>query len=235
MVRTTENGGIKLLYNGTPSNGQCTNTEGKDTKIGNSEYYDSAQFYGYMNGIENSKVKETIDTWYRDNILDFSEYLEDAVWCSDLTLNDDQTEYEVYVRYYRKVAPPLIKVEEMCPNKEDRYTVNDVIKGNGKLIYPIALLTPEEAILGGLMRTLYDSKEAPSYLQNGEVYWLLTPAYKNSNNSAMITMVDNINAITYGMGWAPYSVRPSIVLKKDITFSSGNGEPETPYIVDTSS
>jgi len=52
VVRTTETGGLKLLYNGVPSNGQCNNT-GEDTTIGDNYFndnYNSPAYVGYMYG-----------------------------------------------------------------------------------------------------------------------------------------------------------------------------------------
>ena len=50
IVRTTETGGVKLIYDGKPSNGQCNNT-GADTTIGNIQFntnYNSLAYVGYM-------------------------------------------------------------------------------------------------------------------------------------------------------------------------------------------
>ena len=53
IVRTTETGGIKLIYNGVPSNGVC-NATGEDTQIGTSAFEDyslgSPAYVGYMYG-----------------------------------------------------------------------------------------------------------------------------------------------------------------------------------------
>jgi hypothetical protein len=52
IVRTTETGGVKLIYNGTPSNNQCTST-GESTQIGTSKFnstYTSPAYVGYMYG-----------------------------------------------------------------------------------------------------------------------------------------------------------------------------------------
>ena len=50
IVRTTETGGVKLIYDGKPSNGQCNNT-GADTTIGNSAFSygtETPAYVGYM-------------------------------------------------------------------------------------------------------------------------------------------------------------------------------------------
>ena len=50
IVRTTETGGVKLIYDGVPSSGQCNNT-GADTTIGNIQFntnHNSPAYVGYM-------------------------------------------------------------------------------------------------------------------------------------------------------------------------------------------
>lgn len=50
IVRTTETGGVKLIYNGVPNNGVCNNT-GEDSQIGTSSFNsssDSLAYNGYM-------------------------------------------------------------------------------------------------------------------------------------------------------------------------------------------
>ncbi len=88
IVRTTNTGGIKLIYNGSPdTNGKCTNTTGEATQIGKSafnEIANSKESVGYMAGnTSDSTIKKVIDTWYRDNMTEYTEKLEDAVWCND--------------------------------------------------------------------------------------------------------------------------------------------------------
>ncbi len=54
IVRTTETGGTKLIYNGTPNaSGQCVNTTGNSTQIGTSAFNtnsNSPAYNGYMYG-----------------------------------------------------------------------------------------------------------------------------------------------------------------------------------------
>ena len=55
IVRTTETGGTKLIYNGTPNeSGECTNTTGTSTQLDSTsrynENYDSPAYSGYMYG-----------------------------------------------------------------------------------------------------------------------------------------------------------------------------------------
>ena len=55
IVRTTETGGTKLIYNGTPNaSGECTNTTGTSTQLSSTskfnENYNSPAYNGYMYG-----------------------------------------------------------------------------------------------------------------------------------------------------------------------------------------
>ena len=64
IVRTTETGGVKLIYDGTPSNGQCNNT-GADTTIGNIQFntsYNSPAYVGYMYNTSHTASSKDITT-----------------------------------------------------------------------------------------------------------------------------------------------------------------------------
>ena len=58
VVRTTDTGGVKMIYNGEPDqNGYCTNTTGPDTQIGTSKFNtsdSSPAHVGYMYGVSYS-------------------------------------------------------------------------------------------------------------------------------------------------------------------------------------
>ena len=60
IVRTTETGGIKLIYNGIPSDGKCNNTN-EASQIGKSKFNDKDDdnaYVGYMYGTPNSNTYE---------------------------------------------------------------------------------------------------------------------------------------------------------------------------------
>ena len=73
IVRTTETGGIKLIYNGVPLNGTCNNT-GSNTSIGTSAFntnYNSPAYVGYMYGTlytySSKSMSSITDTYYFGN------------------------------------------------------------------------------------------------------------------------------------------------------------------------
>ena len=105
IVRTTETGGVKLIYDGVPSNGQCSNTGSNSTTIGGSAFNttdnDNA-YVGYMFGTtgsstyasthantNDSTIKGVIDTWYENNMTSYTLQLEDTVWCNDRSIVTD--------------------------------------------------------------------------------------------------------------------------------------------------
>lgn len=100
-MRTTETGGVKLLYNGTPNeNGYCRFiNDNYDASIGSSvfnydvdEYTADKKHTGYMYGNSESRwnqndtdseVKKFIENWYAENMTDYTSYLENTVFCND--------------------------------------------------------------------------------------------------------------------------------------------------------
>ena len=103
IVRTTETEGTKLIYNGKPKQGVCSNT-GDDVLIGKSKYSENVSdnaYVGYMYGTpgstnydathvntNDSTIKKAVDKWYEDNILntEYENALEDTVYCNDRSL-----------------------------------------------------------------------------------------------------------------------------------------------------
>ena len=100
IIRTTETGGIKLIYNGTPTDGKCETQIGDATQIGTSKFnenYNDNAYVGYMYGTagsstyavthantNNSTIKTYIDNWYSQNFDESAtSKLEDTIFCND--------------------------------------------------------------------------------------------------------------------------------------------------------
>ena len=124
IVRTTETGGVKIIYNGTPDeNGQCTNTTGVTTQIGTSafnETHNSTEYVGYMvNNTTDSTIKGVIDTWYQTNMTSYTEKLEDTIWCNDRSIAKTEgniTYFGAYDRVFQTYQPSL-----GCVNDADEF------------------------------------------------------------------------------------------------------------------
>ena len=100
IIRTTETGGIKLIYNGTPTDGKCETQTGEATQIGTSAFNETSNdnaYVGYMYGTAGSStyeathantnestIKKYIDNWYSQNFDETeTSKLEDTVFCND--------------------------------------------------------------------------------------------------------------------------------------------------------
>lgn len=178
-----------MIYNGKFNNESCNNMD-DETEIGSAdynEYSDDNAYVGYMYGTKesmtyeqthenknSSNIKLIIDEWFEKNLIKYTKYIEDTIWCNDRSiiadLNDgtigngvgkNATTYSAAYRVYRSGIPNL-----QCQNLNDRFTVSSD-NGNGSLTYPIALLTADEAILAGNGYLGYSEN---TYLVNGS-WW----------------------------------------------------------------
>ncbi len=242
IVRTTETGGVKLIYKGYPSSGKCSTSAGEGS-ITTSKYnnaYNAAQYVGYTygtNNATNSVLKTTIDNWYASNMTAYTSYLEDTVWCNDRTIyssanNGTLIDYMGYQRIgyasYKGYTPDLD-----CNQAADKYTVS-ADNGNGKLTYPVATLTSDEVWLAGALDT--NSPNTAFYLKTSYAWWTMTPA-TNYSSQAIVFLFDYTGKFSIQVNNARTDyvryVRPAVSLKPGTTFSSGDGTADNPYVVAT--
>ena len=100
IIRTTETGGIKIIYNGVPTDGKCETQTETSTQIGTSKFntnYKDNTYVGYMYGTagsstyeathantNDSTIKTYIDNWYNQNFDESTtSKLEDTIFCND--------------------------------------------------------------------------------------------------------------------------------------------------------
>ena len=244
IVRINGNGSVKLIYSGTiaPTETEKVVMMGVKTQtatiaFNNKQPY-KAEYIGYMYEVgvhrgheENSTIKDYLDIWYEDNLLDYEKYLSDFIICIDrgfvidnwvpVALLEEAKYSDVYKRL-RSNTPQLI-----CPHKEDRYTVKDTSIGNGKLTYPIGILTVEEATLAGGYRTTNNNSY---YLYTNQDYRLLSPFSVVSSNVYGFDL--NLSGhLNFQNVYFTSGVRPVISLSSNLSVS-GSGYWNYPYIVD---
>ncbi len=231
IVRTTETGGIKLIYNGSPDlNGQCT---GENVLIGTSVFntdYTDLKYIGYMLDNESdSAIKEVIDTWYQNNMTDYTKKLEDAIWCNDRSFRDfgNNTFFGAYDRIVVTTHQPSLD----CVNDADKFTVS-ATNGNGLLTYPVAALTADEVVLAGEKTDNSDDDvNFNYYLNTNSFWWTLSPAYVN-NFGTRGPLIFSSNFLDRGdYVDSSNGVRPAIVLAPGTKITSGNGSMNHPFEV----
>ena len=236
IIRTTETGGVKLIYDGVPSNGQCNNTGGNSAiaKSAFNSSRDNAKYVGYMYGSSiddtanttDSTIKTSIDTWYKNNMTNYTDKLEDTVFCSDrsYTTNGSTLNFVAKTRLGVNKTPTL-----KCENLKDRFTV-DINNGNGNLTYPVALITADETAYAG---AVLHSTNSTFYLKIGT--WFVTMTPYDFTSSAPNVFYNggsgHFNGADGGVYDASGSVRPVVSLKPGIAMTGGSGTATDPFIV----
>ena len=186
-----------------------------------------------------SAAKLFVDDWYRSNLINYTDELEDTIWCNNRTISDlagwnptggDNTKD---LTFANNPNDPNLG----CINKNDSFTVIETEEGNGDLTYPIGLLTVDEVNLaGGIERSVNTSY----YFFDDSNFWTMTPKDFYENSNAVNYFVASETNFYPGCGgsiesyynsYPPSIARPSISLKVGTTFVSGDGTPGDPYIV----
>ena len=239
IVRTTETGGVKLIYDGVPSNGQCNNT-GNNSTIGSSAFNsstDNAKYVGYMYGssiddttyTDDSTIKKKIDTWYKTNMTSYTSQLEDTVFCNDrsYTTSSQYLLFGARTRLYTNKTPTL-----KCQNTKDKFTV-DASNGNGALTYPVGLITADEmAYAGGKYWSSSSDANSSFYLYNGLGFWALSP-YDFTSSDASGFALDSDGTLCVIVGVIDsVGVRPSVSLQPGIAMTGGgSGTATDPFVI----
>ena len=238
IVRTTETGGIKLLYNGGTSDGHCMTTTGTGAGITQMIFTSvgmtpSALQMGYMYGTNNgtpSSIKTYIENWFGTNIENknsstgnkYSSYLEDAVWCNDRDGTDSNP--GPHQRLYNQRTPDL-----GCTRTIDSFTISSS-NGNGNLTYPVGLLTADEMSLAG---GSYGIANNTFYLYTGQITWSMSPFTYNGSGAPYMFSIAGTGELWYTQtSYNAPIVRPAISLKPGTTFmEGGDGTSTNPYVV----
>ena len=240
IIRTNSDGSVRLLYHGT-------STTATDAYIGTSAFnssYNNIAYVSYMYGnlgsvanarenTTNSTIKTIIDNWYKDNLnTNYGKYLSTtAVYCNDRSTSDN-TNFGALTRLITNKTPSYD-----CTATEDKFTV-DNSTGNGKLTYPIALMTADEvSFAGGLWitnaPTWYYYNSANGSSTGSTWWWLLSPNNWSGGSADVFSVLGSstpgrLNGSNVG---SAYGVRPAISLKSCIKYSTGNGSASDPYTI----
>ena len=246
IIRTNSDGSVRLLYHGT-------STTATDAYIGTSAFNSSrdniayvSYMYGSLGSIPNARtnqtnsstIKTTIDNWYTSNLeaKGYTKYLSTtAVYCNDRTYTvSDYTYFGAYTRLRTNETPSYD-----CATTEDKFTV-DTSTGNGKLTYPIALMTADEvSFAGGVYlknaETWYYYNSANGSSTGSTLWWLLSPnGWYGSSASVFIVFGSSLPGYLSNSGVNDtYGVRPVISIKGENLWKSGDGTASSPYEIIT--
>ena len=172
---------------------------GQKTAVGNSKFnqnYDSAEYVGYMYTIkeqhgtsQSSDIKTYLEDWYA-NYTDLNvsnTKITDQIYCNDRTASTSNVAYSTTnyttltswnskgTTYYYgangRVWNNPVSPDYKCPVASDKFTTTTV-KGNGKLSYPVGLITADEITFAGLPAGKTNNS---FYLYTGDYYWAGSP------------------------------------------------------------
>ena len=180
-----------------------------------------------------STIKTAIDNWYSSNMTSNTSNLEDTIWCNDRSISslggwnpnggNTTSNYQLYFssrnRAYTTYSPSL-----GCPSN-DSFTVSNS-NGNGKLTYPVGLLTSDEIMLAGGRSGQGNSTY---YLYTNQYYWTLSPNYFSSS-IANESYIYSSGGLYLSHMSNTFGARPAVSLKLGGTWS-GSGTSTDPYTV----
>ena len=252
IIRTNHDGSVRLLYSGTSPD----TTNGYIGLSAFNTNRNSPKYVGYMYGNSDttldesrtntnpSTIKTKIDDWYSTNLSGYTKYIStEAVYCNDRTevtegtynIGSSNFYYAPYGRLYTNKTPTY-----NCTNIKDAFSGSN---SEAKLTYPIGLMTADEIVYAGGKVNTSSNQMAWYYLNSagGSItgstwWWSLSPSvsgyysfvwsvYGSSSPGSFDSItVDNLNG-----------VRPAISLKTCALYTGGNGAPETPYEISTTS
>ena len=187
---------------------------GQKTAVGNSKFnqnYDSAEYVGYMYTIgeqhgtsQSSDIKTYLEDWYA-NYTDLNKTgtkITDQIYCNDRTVSTSDVAYSptnyttltswnsTGTNYYYgangRVFNNPVSPDYKCPVASDKFTTTTA-KGNGKLSYPVGLITADEITFAGLPAGKTNNS---FYLYTGDYYWAGSPNGFNVGYAIEFDVVD---------------------------------------------
>ncbi|MBQ3306868.1 MAG: InlB B-repeat-containing protein [Bacilli bacterium] len=176
-----------------------------------------------------SVIKFGVDNWYKKYMLNYSEYLEDTIFCNNRVIDIENNGWDKNGNLnldYSNFSARTVTGDLSCEKETDQFSVSN---NKAKLIYPVGLLTSNEVYL-------FNNNNARKI----DYPWLITPSLYNADNH-----VDNYayNQTVYGSGsiasfafisggnYTGMGVVPVISLVSDIRYSAGDGSLTTPYYI----
>ena len=185
---------------------------------------------------KDSTAKAYLERWYENNLMNYTGYLEDTIYCNNRELlmttnkalnysgwNPNGGSTSSYL-YFKECYDDEYILK--CQNPADSFAV-----GNSKapLNYPVGLLTFDEATLAYRGKTY-----SASFLNTGASTWLMSPPLYASYTANIRAFDTDGGLRDVYAGRSTTGMRPVISLKSTVQFlEGGTGAESSPYIADT--
>ncbi len=169
-----------------------------------------------------STMKIGLEAWYERNLLNYSSYIEDTIYCNDRSYNNFESsgwnENGGKTGTYLKFKEDSVTSDLSCTKQTDQFSISNE---SAKIKYPIGLATsPEMNILNNA-----------TVRKTGQDYWLASPYYFYYIDAHERFMY-NHGGITSANVSGDRGVRPVVSLISGTEYVSGDGSTDNPYIVE---
>ena len=169
----------------------------------------------------NSTIKSGVDAWYKQYLSDYSDYLEDTIFCNDRSQSNQSNNgwnpnggsTSTYMYYFDEAS------DLSCPNDTDKFSVSN---NKAKLTYKVGLMSYREMNL------------LSNYIarKTGQYYWLASPSYFY-HLYAVELVVNSYGGMNGSYVYDARGVRPAVSLTPGTLYSDGDGSMVSPYVVET--
>ena len=215
IIRINGDGSIRMIYSGVKAPTESTKViKTEDTSLGVTVFNantDSSEYVGYMYTLgqqhgtsKSSDIKTYLDNWYA-NYTDLNKTgtkITDQIYCNDRTASTSNVAYsttnyttltswnstgtEYYYGANGRVWNNPVSPDYKCPVASDKFTTTTA-KGNGKLSYPVGLISADEITFAGLPAGKTNNS---FYLYTGDYYWAGSPCDFFGSNSSEFRVGD---------------------------------------------
>ena len=203
---------IYFMYNTSTYYIELNNGNSIDDAINDMLYNDN------VNTI-NTPIKTGIEAWFEEYMLDYQNYLEDIIFCNDRSFDNPNG----WNPNGGLLTSPLYfggSSGLSCTNITDQFST---LNNKAKLKYKVALMSYQEMYL------LNNSK----IRSTGQHYWISTPSTFSNNGPWFRYVYNNGSLTSQSLLEVSNGIRPSISLKPNNFYTSGNGSMESPYLIYT--
>lgn len=169
-----------------------------------------------------SNIKAMVDNWYKHNMTDYTDMLEDNVYCNDRSFKTIGT-FNPNGGSAANASSPSFKNFEAngdltCTNLTDQFSTKN---NKAKLTYPTALLTSPE---------VYHITIPFRSGRSLDSMWLMSPN-RTYSIGFDLNIVDHLEERKPSYAYNPEGVRPVISLKPNTKILNGNGSETDPWVI----
>ena len=181
----------------------------------------------------NSSIKGIIDAWYSQEFSNYTDYLEDTVFCNSRDIadiggwnpNGGET-HQTNLKFKNHSVTNYNGISNLaCTNITDQLSVSN---NKAKLKYPVGLMAEEERYILSPSTSL----ESPNLalLKTNTHWWVLSPRTFNEMDLYNNNVNEKGNKSNYS-SFYPSGARPVISIKPSVVISSGTGSETDPWII----